>query len=44
MFTCPKCNGTGYIFIGFSDYMDENNYDECSTCHGEGEIEEEDDE
>jgi DnaJ-class molecular chaperone len=33
---CPECHGTGYIFNGEPDMMDEDNYDECDWCYGRG--------
>ena len=33
---CPECDGTGYIFNGGRDTTDENNYEECNWCCGNG--------
>jgi DnaJ-class molecular chaperone len=35
---CSECCGTGYVFSGVGSRADEDSYDECETCAGEGEI------
>lgn len=38
---CKNCYGTGSVYCGFGSYLDEDNYDTCEECSGEGVIESE---
>ncbi len=34
--TCVDCDGTGKVFIPYSE---NDEYEECRICHGEGQVE-----
>lgn len=34
--TCDSCNGTGKVFVPYSE---NDEYEECRICYGEGKVE-----